>query len=542
MAASDPNSPSKHETSFDSAPGQSGKDRSPSRDDLEETNVPGRADGQMSDTDSSASCDSAQRSQPAKPSHQASAGSADNARRSVTHLGDFRLKKKLGQGGMGTVYLAKQMSLDRLVAIKTLSKQFAKKQDFVVRFLREAKAMARLQHPNVVQVYAADSAEGIYYVAIEYVDGQSMQDWMNQLKRLSVADAARVILVCADALRHAHELNMIHRDVKPDNILVTSNGVVKVSDFGLAKAIGEDTSVTQTGTGLGTPLYMAPEQARNAKRVDNRSDIYALGATLYYFLTGTHPFSGESTLELILAKERGTFTPARKHNPAVPERLDFLIDKMMARKPEHRYADCGEIIRDLENMNIAGPALSFIGGAAVSAPVTSPRPTSASTAPAIPTCTVLAPPEKVAKKAAPTTGSEEKWYVRFTNSEGKTAVSRMTTIQVLQAIRAETLGLKAKARKTTRGDFLPLSQYPEFSEQMDKRATRSRAQARSGNIREMYTHIDKLERRYRRWRWLRNLLRNVKGVIGLIFWLAFIAAAGYGIYLAVPYVWTMLNQ
>ena len=264
---------------------------------------------------------------------------------------------------MGTVFLATQMSLERKVALKTLSPEFAKKPDFVKRFIREARSMARLQHPNVVQVYAADTASGVNYAAIEYIDGRSMQGWMNELKQLNVGDALHVTLVCADALKHAHDQNMIHRDIKPDNILVTAKGVVKVADFGLAKAVDDDVSMTQSGTGLGTPLYMAPEQARNAKHVDKRTDIYALGSTLYYFLTGKLPFTGENTLELIVAKEKGTFTHARKHNPQIPERLDLMIDKMLMKDPNHRYPDCAEIIRDLGQLGLANPALSFIESA-----------------------------------------------------------------------------------------------------------------------------------------------------------------------------------
>ena len=281
----------------------------------------------------------------------------------VSQVGDFRIEKKLGQGGMGTVFLATQVSLERKVALKTLSPEFAKKPDFVKRFIREARSMARLQHPNVVQVYAADTASGVNYAAIEYIDGRSMQGWMNELKQLNVGDALHVTLVCADALKHAHDQNMIHRDIKPDNILVTAKGVVKVADFGLAKAVDDDVSMTQSGTGLGTPLYMAPEQARNAKHVDKRTDIYALGSTLYYFVTGKLPFTGENTLELIVAKEKGTFTHARKHNPQIPERLDLMIDKMLMKDPNHRYADCADIIRDLGQLGLANPALSFIESA-----------------------------------------------------------------------------------------------------------------------------------------------------------------------------------
>jgi len=231
------------------------------------------------------------------------------APKKVTQIGDFRLRKKLGQGGMGEVFLATQVSLDRDVALKVLSKELAKRPGFVERFLREARSMAKIDHPNAVRVYAAEAHRGLHFVAIEYVDGRSMQDWMNELGRLSVGDALHVVLRCADALKHAHELNLIHRDIKPDNILVTKKGVVKLSDFGLAKALDEeDMSLTQSGTGLGTPLYMAPEQARNAKTVDHRADIYALGVTLYYFLTGKHPFAGDTVVELIQNKERGRLT------------------------------------------------------------------------------------------------------------------------------------------------------------------------------------------------------------------------------------------
>ena len=239
-----------------------------------------------------------------KPRKKTSSG-----KKTVKQLGDFELKKKLGKGGMGEVYLARQVSLDRLVALKTLSRELSKKEDFVARFQREARSMAKIDHVNVVKVYAVDSVKGIHFAAIEYIDGKSVQDWLDHLETFSVGDAVHIALISAEALRHAHDQNMVHRDIKPDNILLTSKGVVKVADFGLAKALDEDVSMTQSGTGLGTPLYMAPEQARSAKTVDQRSDIYALGATLYHMLTGKLPFSGDTALELIIAKETGKYTP-----------------------------------------------------------------------------------------------------------------------------------------------------------------------------------------------------------------------------------------
>ncbi|MFN7147434.1 MAG: serine/threonine-protein kinase, partial [Myxococcota bacterium] len=303
-------------------------------------------------------------------------GPGEDGPKKVSRVGDFQLVKKLGQGGMGTVFLAKQVSLDRLVALKTLSKELAKREDFVARFLREARSMARLDHPNVVRVYAAETSQGLNYAAIEYVDGQSMQKWMDALGKLSVGDALCVTITAADALRHAHEQQMIHRDVKPDNILVTKRGVVKVADFGLAKAVDEDVSMTQSGTGLGTPLYMAPEQGRNAKHVDVRTDIYALGCTLYYFLTGRLPFTGKDAVEIILAKEQGKFSSVRKLNPEVPERLDLMIDKMLARDPAHRYATCAELLKDLTSLKLANPSLSFVDDALPTLPgaVAAPTP------------------------------------------------------------------------------------------------------------------------------------------------------------------------
>ncbi len=407
----------------------------------------------------------------------------------VSQVGDFRIEKKLGQGGMGTVFLATQMSLDRKVALKTLSPEFAKKEDFVKRFLREARSMARLQHPNVVQVYAADSASGVNYAAIEYIDGRSMQGWMNELKQLSVGDALHVALVCADALKHAHDQNMIHRDIKPDNILVTSKGVVKVADFGLAKAVDEDVSMTQSGTGLGTPLYMAPEQARNAKHVDKRSDIYALGSTLYYFLTGKLPFTGENTLELIVAKEKGTFPHARKLNPQVPERLDLMVDKMLMKDPNHRYGDCGDIIRDLGGLGIANPALSFIesaGGetAVVSAAVAAASSVSAARMQstrgpgASPTQAAKLPPtagrmtsaEDAARSAQKAPVSNKTWFVQQKGADGKVVISKMSTPEIMAGIKSETIDPAAKAKDSPNGSFLPLAQYSEFAALATNRA------------------------------------------------------------------------
>jgi predicted Ser/Thr protein kinase len=457
----------------------------------------------------------------------------------VSQVGDFKIEKKLGQGGMGTVFLATQMSLDRKVALKTLSPEFAKKEDFVKRFLREARSMARLQHPNVVQVYAADSASGVNYAAIEYIDGRSMQGWMNELKQLSVGDALHVTLVCADALKHAHDQNMIHRDIKPDNILVTSKGVVKVADFGLAKAVDEDVSMTQSGTGLGTPLYMAPEQARNAKHVDKRSDIYALGSTLYYFLTGKLPFTGENTLELIVAKEKGSFTHVRKLNPQVPERLDLMVDKMLMKDPNHRYGDCGDIIRDLGGLGIANPALSFIESAGGESAVVSAAVAAASSVSAArmqstrgpgagPTQAAKLPPaggrvtsaEDAARSAQKAPVSNKTWFVQHKGANGKVVIAKMSTPEIMAGIKSETIDPAAKAKDSPNGSFLPLAQYAEFAALATNRAAKMQADSRSRKTKDMYEKLDRQDQRRKRWRWLRNLFSSVKSLVIFLIYLA----------------------
>ncbi|MGE3314547.1 MAG: serine/threonine protein kinase [Planctomycetaceae bacterium] len=467
----------------------------------------------------------------------------------VTQLGDFKLEKKLGQGGMGTVFLATQLSLDRKVALKTLSPEFAKKPDFVQRFLREARSMAKLHHPNVVQVYAADSVSGVHYAAIEFIDGQSMQKWMDQLKKLSVGDALFVTLVCAEALHHAHELNMIHRDIKPDNILVTARGVVKVADFGLAKALDEDVSMTQSGTGLGTPLYMAPEQARNAKHVDKRTDIYALGSTLYYFLTGKLPFTGETTLELIIAKEKGQYPSARKINADVPDRLDLMIGKMLAKDPKHRYADCAEVIRDLQGLGLANASLSFIAGAQASVVGVG---STVSRAPATKLPVAATRATTSAEDAAKTEAkmqlgaaaqSTKTWFVRHNGPDGKMTVTKMSTGEIMAGIKAETLDINAKAKDSPNGSFLPLAQFREFDSLVQKRTVKAEAEAKSQKTRKLYDKLDRQEARRRRWRFLGRWISNVRDLINFVIYLAVLAGIGYGIWVyGIPFIQQTLKK
>jgi serine/threonine-protein kinase len=463
-----------------------------------------------------------------------------------TVLGDFRLLKKLGQGGMGTVYRAHQVSLDRPCALKVLSKELAAKPNFVERFEREARAMARIDHPNVVRCFAIGEARGLHYVAMELIEGQSMQDWLTALGKLSVGDALHVTLLCADALKHAHGLSMIHRDIKPDNILVTKKGDIKVSDLGLAKVLDEDMSMTQSGTGLGTPHYMPPEQARNAKYVDQRSDIYALGGTLYHFLTGSTPFKGDSIVQLITAKERGSFTPARRINTDVPERLDLILDKCLAKDPQYRYQTMDDLIRDLESLNLAAESLSFIddpnkavmhrAGAAHSPIVPTRAGFSAPTrAPIVPPTS--AEDAKRSKSAIDAVGAEITWFVKHADPNGRTRISRMTTSQVRKGVKADMFDVSVRIARDAKGPFVTLAQVPEFEPEAHQLVTRTKAKAREQNLADTYA---KLEKQYRRQKWWRLLARwrdGTLGLVGLIVYLAVVAAVLGGLIWGGIYLW-----
>ncbi len=475
-------------------------------------------------------------------SHQKGGASSNK----ITHLGEFKLKRKLGAGGMGDVYLAEQESLDRKVAIKTLKKKFANDPKFVERFYREAKAMAKLDHPNVVRCYAVGEDHGFHYVAIEYIDGKSMQDWMDELKVLSIGDATLIVLDCLNALSHAHESKLIHRDIKPDNILVTSKGVVKVADLGLAKAVDEDNSMTQSGTGLGTPLYMPPEQARNAKHVDFRTDIYALGGTYYNFLTGKFPFSGDTALELIMKKESGKFESVRKHNPEIPEKLDLLIEKMMAKNPDHRFKSCAEIMALLEDLGLESPTLSFITTEENAGVSRSRRKGKASS--------VVTPKRKsghdvssakdAEKSASKSKAVVEKrvWFIQHENAAGKAIISKMTVAQIKQGVKAGVINTSAKVKRTAKGQFISLAQCPEFDSVMQVRTIKDKADARAMNMEEKINEISRDYDRRNRRRFFKNLAEGTWGWITLIVYLAVIAGIGFLAVQFVPVLWQWIAE
>lgn len=456
-------------------------------------------------------------------------------------IGDYQLIRELGHGGMGTVFLADKISFKMRVALKTLSYEYSHDESFVQRFLRESKAMSILKHENVVQVYETKSAKGIYFSAIEYIDGHSLQEWMDRLKKLKVGDALYIILVCADALRHAQQQNLIHRDIKPGNILITKKGKVKVADFGLAKILDDTTDyeMTQSGMGMGTPLYMPPEQARNAKHVDHRSDIYSLGCTLYFLLTGSLPFDGDNAMELFLSKEKGVFTPAKRLNPVIPEKLDFIIHKMIAKDVSQRYEDYDELIFQLQSLGLDHSNLSFIRGS-VFKPAQEVKKKKKASNPNIDYKSI--PFQELSSSKDAQSGIEKKsiadhWIVWHLNEAKKITTCKLSSSQIKTGIKKGIFNSKTKATKSTKSRPVPLCDINEFSDFIKLLKSRKAAKENSRHLAEQFDILDKADKRRKKWRWVENMLVATKGYLGIIAFLLFASLIGLLVYeFGMPYI------
>lgn len=259
-------------------------------------------------------------------------------------IAGYQLLEILGHGGMGVVYKARQMSLDRVVALKILPRQFATDQEYIQRFLQEARAAARLNHPHIIQIYDFGLTGELHFLAMEYLDGQSLSSSLKNSGVISEPEGLRIVMQVCDALGCAHESGIIHRDIKPDNILISHRGTAKLCDLGLAKlTLDEDISLTRTGTALGTPYYISPEQVRGDKELDHRTDIYSLGATLYHILTGRIPFDGPTSAVVMSKHLTDTLEDPRLFRPEISYQTTCLIYKMMEKSPADRYPHITEI-------------------------------------------------------------------------------------------------------------------------------------------------------------------------------------------------------
>lgn len=275
-------------------------------------------------------------------------------------LGDYAILRRLGRGGMSTVYLAEQRSLKRLVAFKALKARLAADDSYVARFRHEAQAVASLVHPHIVQIYEIGRAEGCHFIAQEYVSGPDLKQALHRNGPLPWPVAARILRQVGQALARAAEQGIVHRDIKPENILLTRDGEAKVADFGLARLILPDADVqlTQIGMTMGTPLYMSPEQIEG-RPLDVRSDLYSLGVTIYHLLAGEPPFQGETALQLAMQHLRHPPTPLAETAPDVPPALAAVVEKMLAKDPAERFATAQEMLRALRNVPIPEVAAEF---------------------------------------------------------------------------------------------------------------------------------------------------------------------------------------
>ncbi len=257
----------------------------------------------------------------------------------------YKIKEMIGGGGMANVYLAHDMILDRDVAIKILRLDFANEQEFIHRFQREAQSATSLAHPNIVNIYDIGEEDDINYIVMEFIDGMTLKQYIQEYYPISIDKALDIMQQLTSAISHAHQHHIIHRDIKPQNILIDHSGVVKITDFGIAMALSA-TAITQTNSVLGTVHYLSPEQARGGMAT-RKSDIYSLGIVMFELLTGRLPFSGESAVSIALKHLQSETPSPRRWNPSIPQSVENIILKATAKDPFHRYKNVEEMEEDI---------------------------------------------------------------------------------------------------------------------------------------------------------------------------------------------------
>ncbi|HKA06955.1 MAG TPA: serine/threonine-protein kinase [Gemmataceae bacterium] len=340
-------------------------------------------------------------------------------------IGDYEILEKIAEGGMGAVYKARHQVTGDLVAIKVLPPTTYRNPILLRRFEQEYRAAAAIDHPNVVRAIDFCANGPAPFLVMEFVDGESLGAKVDRNGPMTEDAAIRVIAQVCQGLHKAHKQHMVHRDVKPDNILVTQDGVAKLTDLGLVKDADNEMNLTKTGRGLGTPNFMAPEQFRDAKNADIRCDIYSLGATLYCLLTGETPFGKVGPLECWMRKQNNELTAPREINPAVSERVEWAIQRAMSGNPEHRPASCKEFVEDLTGVTIRSQTK--------------------------PGTDAAAPPADL-------------WYLVYRDEYGETHTVKGTTDGIRRALKEGLLGdaSNVRADRSKQGHFHTLISHPEF--------------------------------------------------------------------------------
>jgi serine/threonine protein kinase len=346
----------------------------------------------------------------------------DTSQTVLQTVGDYDLVEKIADGGMGTVYKGRHRLTGETVAVKLLAPHMASNPTYIQRFAKEYTAARAINHPNVVRAIEHGVDDRQPYLVMEFVDGESVGNLLEREKKLEEAQAIRIICEAARGLQQAHAQGMIHRDVKPDNIMVTRDGRVKLADLGLVKEMDGDLNLTRTGRGLGTPHFMAPEQFRNAKNADVRCDVYSLGATLYMMVTGSMPFAGCPPLEAWMKKVNNELPPPSKLVTGLSERLNWAVRRAMDANAESRPRSCAEFIDDLTSTK----------------PIPTPLPGPAPSA--------------------------DWWYVQYTDDDGRARLVKGKVSGIRRSIKEGRLGDASRVLvcRTKNGAYGPLRTFNEF--------------------------------------------------------------------------------
>jgi serine/threonine protein kinase len=340
-------------------------------------------------------------------------------------VGNYDLVEKIAEGGMGAIYRGRHRSTGQVVAIKIMPAHMASNPVLLKRFEQEFRAASRLDHPNIVRALDYGETESSPYLVMEFVEGESLGQKLEREGRMSEAESIRIIAQVAQGLHRAHKQGLVHRDVKPDNILIGADGSAKLADLGLVKETEADLNLTRTGRGLGTPHFMAPEQFRNAKGADIRCDIYSLGATLYMMVTGELPFRSTGPLDAWMKKIHNDLRPPRELVPSLTDRVSWAILRAMSADAEQRPRSCREFIEDL-----TGHSTRRVPGSPYSS----------------------------------TGVTGDLWYLIYKDEQGTTHTVKGTTTAIRRSLRDGMLGdaSNIRASRTKTGPFESLRAHPEF--------------------------------------------------------------------------------